>query len=175
MNLNCNRLSFVPCVLSLLVLLSIHSGCGGKRPAGFPPLVSYTLKVEKNSQPVQDASVNLVPEKPGQEWIVGGSTGIDGVVVFYTHMNSYMDKGVPEGKYKVIISKIPDVPERLAKQEIDKLSKEEFIEYTGRLQKAMDAAPKEVPPILSNRSKTPLSITVSQADNSLAVKLEDYL
>jgi len=74
----------------------------------------------------------------------------------------------------VTISKIPNVPERLSKEEMDKLSKEEFIEYTARLQKAMDVAPKEVPPVLSSQSSTPLSITVSPTENSLIVKLEDY-
>jgi len=173
--MNRHQLTLVLSVSCFLVLISTLSGCNSKRPTGFPELVSYTLQVGKNGQPVQDASVNLVPEKTGQEWTVGGATNDKGLVVFYTHMNAYMEKGVPEGKYKVTISKIPDVPERLSKQEMDKLSKEEFVEYTARLQKAMDAAPKEVPSILSSRSNTPLSITVTQTDNSLTVKLEDYL
>ena len=172
--MNLHRLFFLLCALNLSVLLLTHSGCGSKRPDGFPKLVSYTLRVEKDGHPVQDASVNLVSEIQGREWTAGGITNKNGIVAFYTHMNTYMEKGIPEGNYKVTITKIPDVPERLSEQEVTKLSQPEFKEYTARLEKAIDAAPKDVPQILSSRSRTPLSITVGQADNSLTVKLEDY-
>ena len=162
------------CGIATLILLGNVSGCNKNRPDGFPNLVDYTMLIEKNGTPLSGASVNLIPETLGQQWTAGGETKSDGVVIFYTHMNAYMEKGVPEGKYKVTISKIPEVAERLSKAEMDKLSQEEFKEYLTKLQKAIDAAPKEVPQQLSNRSKTPLTVSIDQDNKTLTVKLEDF-
>ncbi|MDR1492290.1 MAG: hypothetical protein LBT05_06185 [Planctomycetaceae bacterium] len=93
--------------VSLLLLMVLVSGCGGsKLPDGMPPLVKCSVLVQQDKSPLADANVSLIPED-GSKWNAAGSTDASGVVKLYT-LSQY--EGVPEGKYKVVVSKTETIP-----------------------------------------------------------------
>ena len=67
-----------------------------------PALHPVTLKFTQDGQPCEGASISLIPEIPSG-WISGGSTDATGTAVLRTY-GKY--PGVPEGKYKVVVTKV---------------------------------------------------------------------
>ena len=78
-------------------------GCGQKTPDGMPPLQPTTLTITQDGSPVADAMITLKALDGGNNFTSGGTTGANGAANLVTH-GQY--KGVPEGKYKVAVSKI---------------------------------------------------------------------
>jgi hypothetical protein len=80
----------------LLVLLS-GPGCGHRRPALNQPQGTVTL----DGEPVPGASVMLVPLEPGRP--VAGVSDQRGRLTFSTYGSN---DGVPQGRYKAVVSKL---------------------------------------------------------------------
>ena len=96
-----SKISRLPLMCSVIFLI-ILSGCGGEpKPDGFPTLYPVSLQFMQEGKPCAEASVGLVPQD-GSKWATGGSTDSNGIVTFKTHGKF---PGVPEGKYKIVISK----------------------------------------------------------------------
>jgi hypothetical protein len=165
---------------NLLVILCFISlvltGCSNHKPSEFPKLYPYTFTVLLQGQPVEKAQVMFLSEQTGQGWAVGGKTNNRGIAEIYTHQGSYMESGIPAGTFKVTIFKEPEELEQFAKskEEMDKMTQEEEVQYTIQFGKAMKTAKTIVPAILSYHATTPLQIIVSETENTFTVNLEQY-
>ena len=86
------------------VFCLVLAGCSGEpKPDGLPKLYPVSLSFTQEGEPVKDASVRLVAVSESQtNWSVGGSTNATGTAALKTY-GKY--PGVPEGKYKIVISK----------------------------------------------------------------------
>ena len=97
-----DRLTIVCCLL--FVFVALMPGCGdSERPAGFPKLYPVSLKVTQEGTPLAKALVSLKMSDGSMVWSTGGVTNEQGIVVLWTHGKF---RGAPEGKFKVIITKI---------------------------------------------------------------------
>jgi len=93
-----SKTSWLPLVAFILVI----TGCGGEpKPDGFPKLYPVSLKFVQEGEPLEGASVVLVPQSDSK-WASGGITDAKGVVTLRTHGKF---AGVPAGTYKVRIQK----------------------------------------------------------------------
>jgi hypothetical protein len=88
-------------ILIFPFILLFLTGCGGKsRPENMPALQPCTVKVVMASVPVEGAIVSLSPES-GQ-WFGNAITDSSGTAKLLTQGKFV---GVPQGTYKVLISK----------------------------------------------------------------------
>lgn len=87
-----------------VLLVAVFQGClgGTPRPSDMPKLTPCTITVTQENAPLAGVTVSLSLGGDSQPWLGGGVTGEDGVVELYTN-GRY--KGVPEGKFKVVLSK----------------------------------------------------------------------
>jgi hypothetical protein len=93
--------------VSIFLLMFLISGCGGKSlPDGMPSLVTCSILVQQDKIPLVNANVSLIPAD-GSKWNAAGSTNDSGIAKLYT-LSQY--EGVPEGKYKVVVSKRETIP-----------------------------------------------------------------
>jgi len=79
------------------MLLTLHAGCGYRRPS----LLAVEATVTLAGEPVGGAEVMLVPTGPGRP--VRGVSDESGRVTFSTFGHA---DGVPKGSYKVVVSKL---------------------------------------------------------------------
>jgi hypothetical protein len=86
-----------------LLLVLFAAGCGQKMPDGMPPLYPCKITVLRDGQPLSATEVKIYPvEKPAKDWSTAGITGQNGIIDMYTNGNY---RGVPAGKYKVVVVK----------------------------------------------------------------------
>jgi hypothetical protein len=81
----------------LAMLLTLHAGCGYRRPSLMAVEAAMTLAGE----PVGGAEVMLVPLGPGRP--VRGISDESGRITFSTYGSA---DGVPKGSYKAVVSKL---------------------------------------------------------------------
>ena len=89
----------------LLILLSLITLLGCTRqsvPDGLPKLVPVTLTITQEGTPLAGAIVSVVDPGGGIQFMVGGTTDVNGSVVLHTHG---LYKGAPLGKFKVRVVK----------------------------------------------------------------------
>jgi len=162
------NLFWILCPICLMI------GCSRNKPADFPKTYHYTFTVFSQRNPVEKAKVMFFPEQSGQSWVVVGETNNNGIAQIYTHQGSYMESGIPAGTFKVIVFKEMEI-KQLSKEEKDKMNQEESEKYIASIRESMKKAQNNiVPVILSNRTNTPLKITVGETDNTFTVNLEQY-
>jgi hypothetical protein len=92
------------------IMLICFSGCGEPQPADLPKLYPAVLTVIQDGKPLADATVQLVPQTDSK-WSAVGVTDSYGKVEFFTQ-GKY--KGVPEGTYIVLVSKLFTEPSQYA-------------------------------------------------------------
>lgn len=91
-------------VFCIIFLPFVLGGCRDDRPAGMPKLLPVTLSFTQEGSPCEGASVRLISEETGGgKWSVGGATDAKGEVSLKTYGKF---PGVPEGKYKIVVSKV---------------------------------------------------------------------
>ena len=91
-----------PFAISCILLLA--AGCTQQRPDGLPKLYPVSLRVVQEGKPLDGASLVLrTADADALPWTIGGKTDDSGTLVLWTH-GKY--KGVPAGKFKVVVSKI---------------------------------------------------------------------
>jgi hypothetical protein len=89
-------------IVSILLLTFSITGCNRKlRPEGMPPLVPCSILIKQDKKPLANANISIIPED-GSKWNAAGVTDTSGIAKLYT-LAQY--DGVPEGKYKVVVSK----------------------------------------------------------------------
>ncbi|MDR2642956.1 MAG: carboxypeptidase-like regulatory domain-containing protein [Planctomycetaceae bacterium] len=86
------------------------NGCGKSRPADLPKLYPAVITVLQDGKPLADANVQMVPQTDSK-WSAVGVTDANGKVEFFTQ-GKY--KGVPEGTYTVLVSKVFTEPSQYA-------------------------------------------------------------
>jgi hypothetical protein len=90
-------------LLPFLICVTFIVGCGGpQKPLGMPQLYQVNVTVIQDGKPLPDATVSLIAENPNNQWSTGGTTDVSGKLTLMTYGQF---RGVPEGKYKVCISK----------------------------------------------------------------------
>ena len=92
----------------IAVWICAFSGCGEKRPDGMPKLYPTVLLVKEGGTPLPDVFVTFYNEDGSlPRWNIGGVTDANGILKLNTY-GKY--SGVPEGKFKVVLSKLGEVP-----------------------------------------------------------------
>ncbi|MDR2115774.1 MAG: carboxypeptidase-like regulatory domain-containing protein [Planctomycetaceae bacterium] len=101
--------------LFLLIVLIASCQYRSSLPPDVPPLIKCKITVTQNGEPLNNASVLLNSVLGTETWRVSGITDANGVAVLFTNG---LFEGVPQGKYKITISKteqdadnIPPTPE----------------------------------------------------------------
>ncbi|MCL2348127.1 MAG: carboxypeptidase-like regulatory domain-containing protein [Planctomycetaceae bacterium] len=89
--------------LFLGALLFLSFGCSEKLPPDLPKLYPTSVIVIQDGKPLEGATVQLLPKDSKSRWAAGGKTDTSGKVEFFTEGHY---RGVPEGDYKVTVSKI---------------------------------------------------------------------
>jgi hypothetical protein len=92
------------------ILLVCFNGCGEPQPVDLPKLYPAEITVIQDGKPLTDATVQMVP-KTDSKWSAVGVTDSNGNVEFFTQ-GKY--KGVPEGTYSVLVSKVFTEPSQYA-------------------------------------------------------------
>ncbi|MDR2171767.1 MAG: hypothetical protein LBP59_16610 [Planctomycetaceae bacterium] len=140
-------------IVSILLSNLLIAGCSGKlRPDGMPRLVPCSILVKQDATPLANANVSIIPEN-GSKWNAAGVTDNSGVAKLYT-LSQY--EGVPEGKYKVVISKTETV-----------------LGIIGASDRSSEGTPDQhfnlVEPQYSNPTDTPLTIEVTKKNSHYEV------
>jgi len=93
---------FVSFGIVCCALCPILTGCGGdkSRPADLPKLHPVTITVTSEDQPLENAVVSLVASPPLKYQAIT-PTDAEGKAV----MKTYGYEGVPEGKFRVVITR----------------------------------------------------------------------
>ena len=151
-------------------------GCGPKKPDGIPQLYPAQVTVKNGGSPIADANVMLVSQSSGTSgsWSANGTTDSSGVAVISTSQGNWKSKGVPEGEYKIFITKAPDVkldspPESIA-NDSDALAK-----FEAEQMKKLREAPKVIPEKLTNPAQSPLTLTVATSGTAeLTVDVSEH-
>jgi hypothetical protein len=116
-------------------LCSIICGCGGSDPVpdDMPTPQETIIKVTSEGQPLDNASVTLIPADSSSRWYAGADTDSAGNAAIYT-LSKY--RGAVPGKYKITVVKRESTPSKIVVPDPAKDS--------AGYAKAVEAAAKEV-------------------------------
>ena len=84
-------------------LPSLFTGCGQRKPPGFPPVYPCTITVTKDGTALPNISVMLIPENPIDNVSITGGTDQNGTATIRTVSSYYSASGAPEGKYVIVL------------------------------------------------------------------------
>ena len=147
-------------ILSMSVLSMI--GCGGANvPKDFPATIPFTITIANGGKPIEGVNIRLSTTMT-TNWTVAGSTDASGAAVMQTISGSYAQKGVPEGSYKVIMTKpsevdlsslgpVPDMEDAVA-----------LAAYNAKAEELRSKMPQEVPSVYSQERTTPVTLEVAK-------------
>lgn len=160
-------------VLGLCIVFAV--GCGTKKPDGIPQLHPAKVTVTNGTSPIAEASVFLILQGGASgSWSTVGVTDAKGVAVINTSQGGWTSKGVPEGEYKIYITKAPDVKLDPPSEEImnDSAAWERFAAEQAKIKRD---APKIIPEKLANPAQSPLTLTVTTSGTAeLAVDISEH-
>ena len=94
-------------------------------------------------------------------------------LVMQTFQGTYVTSGAPPMAYKITLDKQPVVEGEKSPKEIDALGMTGIREYWNEIERKRALLPKIVPEMLTERSRTPLSLDL-QVDSGLDIELNDY-
>lgn len=149
-------------LLIALCTVVFASGCGKKKPPGFPKIYSTTITITQEGVPLEGARVRLYkPDAADFPWSINGTTDATGKAVISTEIEY---PGAPEGKFKVCVQKseideVPSVSTDASAEEIAAVQK-----------KIKETKPKEkhfVEEIYWSKSTTPLEVDIVPSKNEL--------
>jgi hypothetical protein len=121
--------------------------------------------VKKENQPVSEAVITLIPQSSGGDWASGGVTDRSGTAVIKTTCGTYQENGVPEGNYKVMIIRRPDIQGEKSEAEVEAMPGLERDAYFAALEIKRSRLPPVVPEIWGNVVKTPLAVRIDAQNN----------
>ncbi|MDR1959290.1 MAG: hypothetical protein LBQ54_09675 [Planctomycetaceae bacterium] len=155
--------------------LVLNTGCGSRKPEGFPKTVPYAIIVKNSGLPEKDVSIFLYPEEAsGGAWVAGGNSDSSGKASLVTSQEHYTAKGVPEGKFKVILNKKVEVPGAVSEEEYKKMTGHEKEAYGNKMRAEREKIPLIVPKVLTNPMTTPVTVEVSASNSETVIDLKDY-
>ena len=160
-------------VVTAVLLLLPAAGCGA-RPKGFPKCYPCTVVLLKGGEVIPDSTATLIPTASGKNYVSSGTVDAQGQAVISTHCGNYIEKGVPEGEYRLVVSAPCTPPEDIDRETFRKMSIAEQIESSrADKQKVSDSIP--VPEIFRTPDETPVTVTVkSSGENVTKVDMAEY-
>ena len=149
------------------------SGCNQGVPSDFPKTFSCQIVVRDDGNPVDAASVTLIPDQLMSSIVISGSTDSYGVAMLRTLHGEYSKEGVPEGNYTVMIAKtLPiDMP-TLSTEEVYSQTPQQKAAREKEYQRKRDKA-RVVPEQLTT-PQSPLKLAVGSAGTKLEVDISEY-
>lgn len=161
--------------VTLGVYAVLVTGCGSQRPEGIPELFPAKVTVKEGASPIADASVFLVLQGGDSgSWAANGVTDTNGVAVINTSQGAWKSKGAPAGDYKIFITKRPDIEEDPVPDEIREDS-DAMQRFSAEQLRKLQAAPKIIPDILADPSKSPLKMSVAKGGTAeLTVDVSEH-
>lgn len=156
-------------LLFLSILSVVISGCGKKKPADFPEVLPFTVKVVDGSTPIEGVQVFFIYD--GNP-VVSGLTNAQGIAEITTMYQKYTAKGAPAGEYKVQLSKEPLAEHWKSPEEQMQMTKEEKDAYLNEWLTKCKALPREIPANWGNYDKTPLTASVSIDSKEITFDVE---
>jgi len=109
----------------------------------------------------------------GMEWTASGKTGANGVAFMTTSQGNYAAQGTPEGEYKAALTKPIDIEFSVSPQEAINLSESRRAEVDAETRKRIAAA-RIIPERLEFVPTTPIRITISAAQKTYKIEIDDY-
>jgi hypothetical protein len=164
------RSCFYYCIGIILILCTLN-GCWSQNvPEGLPKLYQCTLTLYINNIPLDDATVMIIPIEPEKSiWVAGGVSNSHGMV---KPMIQGKYSGVPEGKFKVTVTKRKI---EIDEQKVADILKQEkkMEERTVRAVIAKNASEtiNLVHPNCAQIHTTPLEIEVKKGKNSFVLNV----
>lgn len=160
-------LCFVSCVLLL-------AGCS-KKPDGFPAIYPCSVTVVNGTTPIEGATVLFHYENNSNAIVtVTGQTDSSGVAKMRSIQASYDAPGAPAGKCKVIVKKIPFLPDTKTDEEKRAMTINEAEAYKQSRVDEAAKLPREVPAILESSTNTPISQEISAPKSEFTINVADY-
>ena len=137
-------------------------GCGPKKPDGIPKLLPTYVTIVKDSNPVKDANVFLVPgtNAPSGSWSIMGVTDDAGKATIETSQGEWKAPGAPEGEYKVYLTKLAAIEEPEKPTGVEE-GGPELQEYYAERLKRLEEASKEIPKEMTQAETSGLTVTVA--------------
>ncbi|MDR1492579.1 MAG: hypothetical protein LBT05_07645 [Planctomycetaceae bacterium] len=166
------------CILILAgCLASLSFGCSDA-PKGFPKVVPCKVIVMQGTKPLHEVDVTLLPSSPRNSTMFFGKTDPSGNCQVATTFANYRKNGVPEGTYKVVLDKRPELEltqteEHACCADAHSMSRDS-LKWQAEIQKQRKKYPKIIPDVLTQSSSTPLTLDVSRNGATLAVNLDEY-
>ena len=157
-----------------LFLFCIFGCQGANVPGDFPKTFPVTITVKDGATPLADTTILLYGQGTRGSWASSGNTDANGVAELVTNQGSYMAKGVPEGSYKVTLSKTPKAPSERSDDEIAAMSYDEQIVYSQKINAELARIPPPIPRVLTNPQETPLTLEVTTSSGELLIDLSPY-
>ena len=147
-------------------------GCGQQLPDNLPALQQCTLTLTSQGKPLAEASVSLIPltNEHGQ-WIAGGVSDANGKVVPIVQ-GKY--KGVPLGKYKVVVIKNRyETDETIAERIRKEYANNTRAERDRHMEIEIDKYAKVTIPLVHHdcmkQDTTPLEIEILKGKKKMAI------
>lgn len=157
------------CLLSLAALSVMFCGCGQKKPADFPELQPFTVKVVDGDKPIEGVQILFIYDKNP---VVKGLTDNKGVATITTMYQKYSEKGAPAGDFKVQCVKEPLAEHWKTPEERSQMTKEEKDAYLNEWLEKCKEVPREVPKIWGDFDKTPLTVSVPAGGGEVTFDVE---
>jgi len=139
--------------------LILQIGCTGGTPKGFPKVVPCDITVLDGTTPIADVEIVLQATAASEGLVFFGKTDGSGVCKVGTSFANHYKEGVPEGSYKIILTKEPFVEDTKTREEQNEMSRTDLDAYKAQMQAKRDALPKIIPDALTT-ANTPLTIAV---------------
>lgn len=159
-----NRIFFMGVAVGLVALLAGMTGCGPKKPDGFPEIYPTTVKIIQAGAPLAGASVTFIAQNVDKTWVVSGTTNDSGVATLLTE--AYF-KGAPAGKYVVTVTKVSSDWSHAAK------SNEEYDAMQERGEESTFTTTFSVEPKFADPNQSGLEAEVGTGTNDFTFDVGD--
>lgn len=110
----------------------------------------------------------------GNAWAVGGTTDENGVAVIQTRMGQYSALGLPEGEWRINLTKAAVPVEEKAPEELAKMTEIERDRYRYSIEQKAKKLPPEVPYLLGDTQLSPLVYKMGTAADKMEINIADY-
>ena len=150
-----NRHKIAHKIFAAFVLAALFAGCFQKLPPDLPKLYPCEVQVLMKGEPLADAFVGFAPDEG--KWSAMGTTDEKGTTMLKTN---FQYEGVPQGSYKIIITKIIEKTTR-----IDASHADPDVEGSGRT--VMEVSLLD--DCFKTEKETPLSFTVEAKKKNAVV------
>ena len=152
----------------------LFTGCGPKRPEGFPRPFPCKITVKNGGQPVEGAQVVLFNSADRQsQAVVAGTTDANGVAEIFTSLSNYKESGAPTGEYSVMIKKDVIIEGQIPADEVSKMGPVEAAKYAKEMEKKRAAVKRETPPA-TEVPNSPVKLSVKSEPIALDVDVAEY-